>query len=102
MTFLPGDGFVLYALRNDEHFTFVQRDRPITKENIEVTFDDDEGFVCIRVVMPNKFTLNFGKFEVIVIELSNDLRRPVFAELGEFFLEINLSVSHRLPVNCEE
>ena len=74
MTFLLGNRLVFNAFWNDEHFTFIQRDLATAKVNIEMTFHNDEDFIGLRVVVPDKFALHLGELEMIVVHLGDDLR----------------------------
>ena len=65
---------MFYAFRDHKHFTCIKRDHAISKLNVKHTFHNDEDFICIRMIMPNKLSLNFYQLKLIVIHFRNNTR----------------------------
>ena len=57
--------------------------------NAHRTFDDDEYFIGIDMVVPHKLTFHLGKLELIIVHFSDNTRRPVVRKRAELFLEID-------------
>ena len=72
---------VFNTLGNHTQFTFPQFDCTIPELNTHRTFNYDENFVGIFVVVPDKLTLDFYKLELVVIHFRDYSRRPMFGEL---------------------
>jgi hypothetical protein len=89
MTFIRGHRSMLHAFWHNEHFTFIQAHVSIAELNLELTFQDNERFIGLRMVMPDKLSLNLCNLEVVLIHLRHDLRRPVLGEQGQFLLKVN-------------
>lgn len=65
---------VFNTLWNHVHFALRQLHIPISEIDSETAFQDDEGFICVFVVMPNELALEFNDLELVVIHLGDDLR----------------------------
>jgi len=80
--FTRSDGFVLDPARDDEELALVELDYPVSKVNRELAGNDQEQFVLGIVVVPDEFALELGKLDVLVIQLTDNARAPVFRELS--------------------
>lgn len=83
VNFAVCDRAVLNSSRDDEQLTGTECDGAITHLNIELALDDQEEFVRVGVRVPDKLTGEFDHLDLVVIQSSDDLRRPVFGELSE-------------------
>lgn len=83
------EGLVPCSFGDDVHFSSVERDGPVFKFNVHAAFKDDEHFIGVAVVVPDKFAFNLDEFELVIVHLSDDFGGPVFREEFEFFCEVN-------------
>ena len=65
--------FMANAFGYNVHFAFVQMHRMFLKFNRHGSFDNEKNFIGIFVIMPNKVTLKFSHFELIIVHLSYNL-----------------------------
>ena len=77
MTFTLSHGFMLHTFGNDKHLTRTKSYLSIAKVNVQFTLEDQKYFVGFRVIMPDELSLHLNHLEMILIHLSNDLRRPM-------------------------
>jgi hypothetical protein len=52
--------------------------------------DDQEQFVLVVVVVPDERPLEFDQLDHLAVQLTDDFRLPVVAELRQFLAEIHL------------
>lgn len=83
------EGPVACPFRDDMHFTGVEGDGPVFKFNVHAAFKDDEHFIRVAVIVPDKFAFNLDEFELVIVHFSDDFWRPVVREEFEFFREVN-------------
>ena len=95
--FFFGVGLVLDAFRDDEHFSGAEGDAAVAEVDAELAFDDEEGFVSRRVVVPDELALELLDLELVVVHLGDDFRGPEFVELREFVLQVDGLVTHIRP-----
>lgn len=89
MNFAVRDRAVLDTAGDDKQLAGAQGDGAITHLNIELALDNQEEFVGVGVRVPDKLAGEFDHLDLVVIQSSDDLRRPVFGELSELVAEIN-------------
>src|SRR5579863_799920 len=89
VNFFVGDGAVFYAARNDYEFAFADDSFAVAKFHAQSALDDEEEFVFVVMMMPDKFALEFDSFDVAVVDLADDARIAVVEEEAEFLLEID-------------
>src|SRR5687768_18475027 len=94
MTLGFSDRLMLHPFGHYIHFTFVQRGYPISKMEIEMTLQDNEDIIRLRMVVPDELSLHFHDLEMIIVQLGNDLRGPVLREFFQFFFEIDGLIFH--------
>jgi hypothetical protein len=87
--FFVSDGAMLDAARHDDEFAFLDDGFAIAKLHPQGAFDDQEEFILIFVMMPDKFSLELDSFDVAVVYFPDDARFPMIGEEAEFFLEID-------------
>jgi len=68
-----GDGTVFDPPRNDQKLPFIQPHGPIAEVHAKPAFDDEKHFVFVLVVVPDEFPLEFDQFDVLPVELADDL-----------------------------
>ena len=73
-------GLCLNTLGYNAHLSGFQRHGMVFKFNLHFTFNHEEKFICIGMIMPDKFTLNFDQFNLVIIQFLDNLRCPVFME----------------------
>ena len=91
----PGD--VLDTLLDHKHLSFFHRNFLISKSNLHFTLDHDERLVGIVMLMPYKITLKFDEFKLVIIQLSNHLRRPMLRKEGQLLSKIDGVHGNILP-----
>ena len=64
-------------------------DHLIFKLDHHRAFNYDEHLIGMSVIMPSKFAFDFHQFELVIIHLSDDFRRPVVGKLREFVAKID-------------
>ena len=83
------DRLVLDAAWNDAEFPDLKCSALIAKFNLQLSTEDQKTFFRIRVLMPDKFAVEFGQFELIISQLGNHLGGPLFVELAQFPREVD-------------
>ena len=83
------EGLVPCSFGDDVHFSSVERDGPVFKLNVHAALKNNEHFIGMAVVMPDKFAFNLDEFELVIVHFSDDFWRPVVREEFEFFREVN-------------
>ncbi|SHX75622.1 Uncharacterised protein [Mycobacteroides abscessus subsp. abscessus] len=91
------DRAVLDTAGDDKQLAGAQGDGAITYLNIELALDNQEEFVGVGVRVPDKLAGEFDHLDLVVIQSSDDLRRPVFGELSELVAEIKEIASCKMP-----
>src|SRR5262245_10772436 len=89
MSLLLSDGPVFDATRDDQELAFFKPDVPIPKLHTKPTFDDEEKFVLMVVMVPDERPLEFDQFHLLLIQLADDLRFPLVAEQRQLLAEID-------------
>ena len=87
-----GKGLVLHSFWNDEHLSRLQVDRAISEVDSQMTVEDNEGLICIGVMVPNKVSLQPSDLELIVVHFRNHSGRPLLGETLKLVRKINRSV----------
>ena len=82
----------MVTLLHNTHLTRRQLDWTRLKVNEERAFDDDEYFICVCVLMPDKVSFHFGDLQLVVVHLRNYTRAPMVAKGRELFLQVNTLV----------
>jgi hypothetical protein len=85
VNFFIGDGAMLDAPGNNDEFTRMDDSLAMAKLHAESAFRDQEQFVFLIVMMPDKFSFDLYGFDVRVVELPDDARMPIVREAAEFF-----------------
>jgi len=86
---LFGSRDVFDSLLDDKHFALFNRDLAVAEPDLHFALDDDERLIGVVVLMPDKVTLELDQLELVVVQLSNHLGRPVFGKEGKLLGEIN-------------
>ena len=76
----PRRSLVFDAFRNDEQFALLYGDIMAPKVDYHLPIENDKHFIGVFVAMPHELPLKLHQFEVIVVHLSNDPRRPVLGK----------------------
>ena len=71
---------VLHSLGNHIHLSLIQFNRVLFKLDAHLSLDDDEHFIGIGMVMPDKLAFDLDQFELVIVHLGNHLRCPSFRE----------------------
>ena len=79
---------MFYTFGYDKHFPIRQFYLAIPKIYAKISFQDNEGFVRVLVVMPYEVTFNFYDLELIIIHLRNNFRCPLLVKERKFFFKI--------------
>ncbi len=82
-------GHVFDPLRNDKHLPILDRYIAISQVNGHFPIQHDEHLIGVFVAMPNELPLKLDEFEMILVHLGDNLRRPVLRELRELFAEVD-------------
>jgi hypothetical protein len=80
---------MLYAARNDEELALANRDDVVAELHGERALEDHEELVLCLVAVPDEGPLELDDFDVLAVELADDLRVPVRGESGEAVLQID-------------
>src|ERR1051326_531325 len=76
---------MLDAARDDYKFAGVQVYLAIAQLDKQVPGDDQEEFVLLLMMMPDKFSLQFDELDVRIVQLAYNFRTPGIVKLREFF-----------------
>lgn len=82
--FLRCHGPVFDAPWDDEEFIFADLDGLVPKFHLQRPFDHKEKLILEVMFVPHKFAFEFNQFDVLSVEFSDDLWRPVLVEELEF------------------
>jgi hypothetical protein len=77
--FFGRGGIVSNAARDDEEFAGVEEDVTAIgwgAANAKLAAEDEEHLVLMGVSVPWKFAMDAGHFDVLIVDLTNDSRRP--------------------------
>ena len=88
--FFLGDRPVFDATGNNQNLSLFEPDMPIPELHAKPAFDDEEKFVLVVMVVPDKLTEYFGQLHVLAVEFADDLRLPLVAELRQLRCEVHL------------
>ncbi len=77
VTFFGGDRAVFDTFRDYDQVAFVKDHGLVSVFHREAALHDEERFVGVVVRMPNELAFDFCKFEVCIVHLRNDVRRPL-------------------------
>ena len=94
--FFISDGFVLNAAGNDDELAFRDPLVAVAKFHAEAAFDDEEEFVFVFVMVPDKFAFEVGEFDGLAVEFGSDVGLPVFGDLANFSAMFTLRM--RIPL----
>ncbi len=72
---------VLDAPRDDDEFTFCERDDAVAKLDTERAAHDEKELVLVLVMMPHELALEFDELHLLAVELADDLGSPVLSDL---------------------
>ena len=87
--FLVGYRSMLDPVRYNQKFPWSQFYRLIAKLNPKASTDYQKEFVFYVVMVPDEGSLEFNQFDLLPIEFTDDLRSPMFVELGKLLSEID-------------
>jgi hypothetical protein len=92
--FFFGDGFVLHATGDDDEFAgldpfLMLAGVFVAVFHAESAFDDEEEFVLVVVMMPEKLRVGFDKLDHLSVEFSGDVRLVELRDLREFFRNVD-------------
>lgn len=89
MYFALGDGAVLDAAGDDEDLALFQLNRPVAHLDLQTAFKNQEELVLFFVGMPDEVAFELGKFDLVLVDLGDGLRRPVFGDFAELSGEVD-------------
>jgi hypothetical protein len=78
--FFCGEWLVLDALWNDEQFARAQQNGSIPEIDAKFTFQHKEGFIGLRMIVPDEIAFDPDDLELIVVEFGNDPRLPLLSQ----------------------
>jgi hypothetical protein len=81
---------VLHPARDHDEFSLFDPFVAVAELHAKTSFDDQEQFVFVFVVMEHEFPLQFIELQMLPVELGSDVGFPVLGDLGEFLGEIDL------------
>ena len=87
---LVGRGLVLDALRNDEELALGELDVAVAQAHAHPALDDEEELVLGLVVMPDEFALEFDDLDLVVVQVSDDLRAAAVSSKSRTFGRLTL------------
>ena len=87
---LFGDGPMFNATRHDQELACYQPDVPIPKLHAKPALDDEEEFVLVVVVVPDERPLELDQLHLLAVQLADNLRLPLVAELRQLLAEVHL------------
>lgn len=82
---------MLNAFRHDIKLTWIERNNLIAEMDVQMAADDEKKFVFIIVRVPIQLTHSFGQLDVILVQLSNQFRRPGVVEFFKFFCQVDFA-----------
>src|SRR5579859_1896668 len=85
LCFLFCDRQMLDAARNDHKLSRVQMYLAIAQFDKQVSGDDQEEFVLLFMMMPDKLALQFDELDMRIVQLAHNFRTPRIMKLREFF-----------------
>jgi len=88
--FMFGDGVVEDAARDDAEVAGGEGDVGLVFDlDTHAAFEDLEELVLMVMLVPDEFALEFGDFDVLVVDLADDFGGPEVSELGAGLKEID-------------
>ena len=103
MDLFGGDGHVLDAAGDDDEFAFADEGIVVAEFHLEGAFHDEEHFVFVIVVVPEKIAFEFHELDEAIIHFACDFRAPVFLYLAEFLRHQRCHArSHSKALTCQD
>ncbi len=87
-------GMCSTPLWDDDKFAFTDGQVALAEFDGQCAFDDKEQFIFVLVMMPDKFALHFGEFDIGVVQFTGDFGTPLFSEQVEFFVQVDYLLSY--------
>lgn len=87
LDFLPGGGLVFDTPRNNEKFAGRQRHDAIPQSHLQHAAMDQKEFVFVLMVMPDELAFELHAFDVLSVELADDVRIAIARNLRERLFE---------------
>src|SRR5208337_1644709 len=82
-----GEGLVLHSVWDDEHFAGADRHGPGPEVDSQLTVENEERLIGLRVRVPDEVSFETNDLELIVVHFRNHSGLPRLREAVEFFLE---------------
>ncbi len=98
MGLLLGDGPMLDTTGDNQELAFLEPDLPVPELHPESPFHHEEELVLVIVMVPDELALKLDQFELLAVQLADDLGAPRVVELGELLREVHFFcnvVAHR-------
>jgi hypothetical protein len=89
-----GEWLVFHAFWDYKHFPGPQVNLTITEFDTHLPIKNHEGLIRIGMTVPDKISLKLNQFEMIIVQLRDDFRRPMFGKLGKLFLKVDGRIAH--------
>src|SRR5690348_14354583 len=86
---LAGDGKVLDPVGNDRELSRLEHDLAVPQLDHQPALDDVEELVFGFVVVPHELAFELDRLDVEVVELADDLGRPVVGEELQLFRDVD-------------
>lgn len=77
MYFTRRHWLVFHAAGNNEELAGFEADHLVSKMNLEGTLQNEEQLVLVFMPMPDEFTLELYKLDVLTVELTDNSRNPM-------------------------
>ena len=71
---------MLNAFGNHKHFARCNVNDAIAKINAQIALDHDESLIGVLMVVPDKIAPQLHDFELIVVHLGDNFRRPLLSK----------------------
>src|SRR5580700_3781254 len=81
--FFIGHWAMLDAARYHDELAFFDPHVTLAKLHAEASFDHQEQFVFVVVMMKDEFSFQFVELKVLSVEFGTDVWLPIFVDLGE-------------------
>ena len=85
---------VLDAPGDNAELPFAELDVAVTEADRERALHHEKEFILPVMAVPDELTLELRELDVLSVQLSDDLRRPLVGEEGELFGEVDLVDLH--------
>jgi len=83
------NGIMHFSLRHNMEIAFVEHDLRILILNLQTAFANVEKLVLMIMLVPRQHPFGFGDLDILIIDLPDDLRRPVVRHVVEFAEKIH-------------